>query len=101
MQPFMIYFTIDNYTNAENLVTKLVRDDIVSCANIINNAKSIYKWKDEIITEEETLVIAKTICSPKSVIEVIKKLHPYDIPCIVSYKISNIDEDYIKWMRNN
>ena len=101
MQAFMVYFTIDNYSNANSLVTKLVEDDIIACANIINNAKSIYKWKDKLITEEEILVIAKTITPPKRVIEVIKKLHHYDVPCIVSYKISDINEDYLKWMKNN
>ena len=101
MQPFMIYFTIDNYNNANNLVKKLLRDNFISCANIFNNIKSVYKWKDELITDEEIVVIAKTIKNPKDVIDCIKNNHPYDIPCIVSYKISDIDEDYFKWMRNN
>ena len=39
MQPFMIYFTIDNYNNANNLVNKLLRDNFISCANIFNNIK--------------------------------------------------------------
>ena len=35
------------------------------------------------------------------IISEIKKIHSYDVPCIVFFKISSGNKDFLKWISNS
>jgi len=52
-----------------------------------------------IAEDEECTIIMKAIEKNFSEIkEQIKKFHSYEIPCIVSLPITQIDDDYANWL---
>jgi len=58
----------------------------------------MYWWKEKIQDEKEFVIIAKTLeKNYKKIKEEVKKLHSYQIPCIL--KISaEANESYDKWI---
>ena len=97
--PIVILTTASTKTEADKIATKLVREKLAACINIIPNIKSIYRWKDKISTDSEFLLIIKTMKSVENkVIQCIKKRHSYDTPEIISFPITGGDKRYLDWM---
>ena len=100
--PIVILTTASTKTEADKIATKLVREKLAACINIIPNIKSIYRWKDKISTDSEFLLIIKTMKSVENkVIQCIKKRHSYDTPEIISFPITGGDERYLDWMNDS
>ena len=61
--------------------------------------KSIYHWKGEIVTDEESLLIMKTDADHKDTLwKAIKSKHPYDVPEYVVLPIKWGSQDYLDWI---
>jgi periplasmic divalent cation tolerance protein len=77
----------------------LVEKRLAACANITNGATSIYRWEGKIQQEEEATLIAKTTDGKlMAAMEEIKRLHPYRVPCIVSYPIAQGHAPFLQWI---
>lgn len=96
-----VYSTTSNIEEAKNIGRTLLEKKLVACVNIIPEIKSMYWWEGKIETDNECIMLAKT---PKKNVEevicTIKKLHSYDIPCIVALPIINGLEDYLDYVIN-
>ena len=93
-----IYITAGNIEDAKKISRHLLEKKLIACVNIFP-IQSMYWWKSGIQDDTEFAIIAKTIDSNfKSVREETKKIHTYETPCIVSWKIDNADPDYEKWI---
>jgi periplasmic divalent cation tolerance protein len=101
MNPMMIYITVKNAQEAEAIGSALVEKRLVACVNIIDNMKSIYRWKGAIERENEAVLIAKTKESlVEKVISAVKELHSYEVPCIEAIPIVNGNPAYLQWIRD-
>lgn len=97
----MIYITVKNAQEAEAIGSALVEKRLVACVNIIDNMKSIYRWKGAIERENEAVLIAKTKESlVEKVISAVKELHSYEVPCIEAIPIVNGNPAYLQWIRD-
>ena len=95
----LVYTTIENKTQATSIVRELIDTDLVLCSNIIDNVNSIFKWKEEIKTENECIVIMKCFAeNSKKIIDIIEKIHPYEIPCIFSININECNSKFLNWI---
>lgn len=87
---------------AEEISDKILEARLAACVNIIDTVKSKYWWQGKLQTDEESLLIIKTT---KDLIEPltkkIKEIHPYDVPEVISFKIKDGNEDYLKWIYNS
>ena len=97
----MLYITFPDEKEAEKIGRIIIKEKLAACCNIIsNNVTSIYYWKGEINSDKETVMIAKTTENKvKKLTDRIKKLHLYDIPCIVTLPINDGNQDFIDWIR--
>lgn len=94
----IIKTTVKNKTSRNNIINKLIKNNYVSCINIIEDIFSCYKWKDELKKEKEDILLIKTMKrNEKIVYEVIKDMHDYEIPEISSISIRNVEENYLNW----
>lgn len=94
-----VYITAKDKEEAEKIANVLVDEKLVACVNIIPGVVSIYNWKGNKERCEECSMFVKTKKSlVKEVIEKVKSIHSYDVPCIVSLPISDGDEDYLKYI---
>jgi len=99
MPEFVVALTTCPKNKSENLAHSLVEKRACACVNIISGVKSIYHWKDEIVSDEESLLIMKTQEDYKEILwESIKKMHPYDVPEFVILPIKWGSVDYLNWI---
>ena len=84
---------------AEEMAQKVIVSGLAACVNIIDNAKSIYKWEGELKTDTESILFIKTATKKvENLIKSIRKDHPYEIPEVISMTISEGNPDYLNWV---
>ena len=98
----LIYITIKDSKEAEQIGKTLLQEKLASCVNIIPNMKSMYWWEGEIKQENEAILLVKTKKELFEKIEQkVQELHSYDCPCVISLPIENGSAAYLKWLDAN
>lgn len=93
------YITVPTPEQAEIIAQRLVEQGLVACANIFPAITSLYEWEGKIAKESETVIIAKTTQNQEqAIIDLVKKNHPYDCPCIVFHPIQGGNNEYLNWV---
>ncbi|NHI88798.1 MAG: divalent-cation tolerance protein CutA [Candidatus Thorarchaeota archaeon] len=99
MSDFIVAITTCPIEVAQNLARVLVEAKVCACVNIIPSVKSIYHWKGEIVTDNEALLVMKTKADlASSLEEVIKRIHPYEVPEYVVLRVEKGAKDYLDWI---
>ena len=94
----IIKTTVKNKITKNNIINELIINDYVSCINVIDNVSSHYKWQGKVETEKEDILFIKTMKrNEKLVYEVIRDIHDYETPEIITIAINNIDSSYLNW----
>ena len=94
----IIKTTVKNKVTRENIINELIKNDYVSCINVIENVSSHYKWQGKVENEKEDILFIKTMKrNEKLIYEVIRVIHDYEIPEIMTIAINNIDSSYLNW----
>jgi periplasmic divalent cation tolerance protein len=96
-----IYITAKDEMEAKKIGQLLVWEKLVACVNFFP-VKSIYWWKGEVEESKETALIAKTRAElVERVIERVKQVHSYEIPCVVSWNIEKGNPEFLAWIRES
>src|SRR5215467_10933826 len=94
-----LYMTAPSYGVAETIGRKLVEERLVACVNIIDGARSMYRWEDKVETADEVVLIAKGESDLfKRIENRVKELHPYECPCIIAWPIAAGHQPYLDWI---
>ncbi len=92
----LAYITCKDSREAEKISACLLRKRLIACASIFP-VKSMYWWKGKIASHKENVIIAKTSNKNfKKVISEVKRLHSYEIPCILRIDAA-ANKDYLAW----
>lgn len=95
----VVYMTAGGLEEARRIARELVENRLAACVNIIDGMSSFYWWEGKIQDDRETVLIAKTRASLiPSLIEKVKSLHSYTVPCIVTLPILEGHEPFLKWV---
>ncbi|WP_245592137.1 divalent-cation tolerance protein CutA [Blochmannia endosymbiont of Polyrhachis (Hedomyrma) turneri] len=79
----------------------LITNKLAACVTILPNTHSIYYWENQIQKQEEIQLIIKTCATlEQSVFQYIKTKHPYQIPELLTLKITNGEPNYLLWIYN-
>ncbi len=94
----MLYSTVGTEEEAVKLAKHLLDKRLIACVNIFK-IRSLYKWRGEMNDETEFAIIMKTRkdCA-KMAIEEAARVHPYEVPCLVSYDMSEGLPKYLEWI---
>ena len=93
------YITCPKKKEANKIARLLVKKKLVACANIVNNVDSVFTWKDKVLKTKEILIVGKTMNkNVQKIIKEVKKLHSYDVPCVIFFDIKNGNTDFLKWI---
>lgn len=92
----LAYITCKDKNEAEKIALCLLKKRLIACANIFPIG-SLYWWNGKIVKDQESVIIAKTKDKNfKKLINQVKKMHSYQIPCIL--KIDAVaNKDYEAW----
>ena len=94
----IIKTTVKNKITKNNIINELIINDYVSCINVIDNVSSHYKWQGNAESEREDILFIKTMKrNEKLVYEVIRAMHDYEIPEIITIAVKNVDSSYLIW----
>jgi periplasmic divalent cation tolerance protein len=99
MQNRLVYITAASMDEARKLGRALVEERLVACVNLIDGMASIYWWQGAVEEASEVVVIAKTTAGRvRAVVDRVKALHSYNVPCVVAVPIESGNPDYMKWI---
>lgn len=95
----LAYITCKNNKEANQIASKLINNNLIACANIISNVQSIFKWKNKLTKNKETILIAKTKKSKtKNIMSIVSEIHSYENPCIVFFDIKEGSKQFLTWV---
>ena len=84
---------------AESLAEGMVEARLAACVNILPGAVSIYRWKNRVHRDEESILVVKTTVSRLKALERwVKARHPYEIAEFVCLPVSSGSKEYLSWL---
>src|SRR5271157_4973285 len=99
VEALVIYITAPNEEEGAKIARALVEERLAGCVNIVKPIRSIYRWKENIEDDTETLLIVKT---QKRLFESlenrVRALHSYTVPEIIAVPVVEGSKDYLKWL---
>jgi periplasmic divalent cation tolerance protein len=80
----LIYTTWPDSEAAQGIASAMLERRLIACANIFSAGKSVYRWKGEIRSEDEIVMILKTARQTiEAATAYLERHHPYDTACII------------------
>ena len=81
----VVLCTCASVEDGDRLARALVTERLAACVNVVPGIRSVYRWKGEIETSDECLLIIKSSRDLFAALSAaIEKLHPYEIPEVVA-----------------
>lgn len=94
----LVYITCKDKKEAVKISEHLLKKRMIACSNIFP-IQSMYWWNQKIVNDNEVVLLAKTTDKNYEIIKKeVKKLHSYEIPCILKIP-SEANKEYEKWVK--
>ncbi|ELY57943.1 CutA1 divalent ion tolerance protein [Natronococcus amylolyticus DSM 10524] len=82
---------------AERIAETLLEERLAACVNELSTT-STYRWEGEIHRDEEAVLLAKTTDDAyDDLVDRVRELHPYDVPCIERFDEAHVLESFAQW----
>ena len=87
---------------AVNIAENIVAQRLAACVNVLPGVYSVYHWQGNVESAKENMLLIKTTRQRYASLEkVIKSLHPYEVPEIISVDINSGLPEYLKWLESS
>ena len=94
-----VFVTAPTDDDGRAVAQDLVRQKLAACVNILPGIRSIYTWEGEVCEDEEVLLIIKMRAVMfEQMVDVVKNIHPYEVPEIIALPIVAGSDDYLGWI---
>jgi periplasmic divalent cation tolerance protein len=98
----LVFSTFGSEEDAARVVRTLVEERLIACANLIPGARSIYRWKDGVADERETVALLKTRKQDWAALQSrLHELHPYETPECLAVRIAAGAPAYLAWLEES
>ncbi len=98
----VLFITTGSTEEAQQISKLLLEQKKVACVNIIAKVDSVFWWEDGLDSAQENLLIAKTKASLlPEIINLVKKVHSYEVPEIIALPIIGGNQDYLDWIEQS
>jgi periplasmic divalent cation tolerance protein len=96
----VVLITFGSAAEAHKIGKALVDRKLAACANILEApVRSVYRWKGQVESAREFLIILKTSRKRFPAIErEVRRLHSYDVPEIIALPIDRGSRNYLNWI---
>lgn len=91
--------TVGDEEEGIELARAIVERGEAACVNIVPGVRSVFRWKGEICSESEYLLVVKTTTEGyDAVAETVRELHSYELPEVLALPVTRGDEGYLTWI---
>jgi len=95
----IVLSTAGSEQEAHKIAHLLVKRRLAACVNILPQVQSIYRWKGEIESALEWLLLIKTRADKfPAVCDAIRELHSYEVPECIVLEIEDGSLPYLQWL---
>jgi periplasmic divalent cation tolerance protein len=95
----LVLTTCSSLEEARSIAHTLVERQLAACVNLIPQIESVYRWKDEVETSTEWLLLIKTTAEVVDrTREALTELHAYEIPECIEIAIETGNAAYLDWI---
>jgi periplasmic divalent cation tolerance protein len=95
----IVLSTASSEEEARKIALYLVEQRLAACVNIVPGIESIYRWKENVESSQEWLLLIKTSAeSFPQVRDAIRELHSYELPECVALSIEEGSPEYLQWL---
>jgi len=95
-----VYVTTSSEEEAARIGKTIVEQRLAACANVIKSMRSFYWWEGAVQDDNESILILKTKEElVGKLVEAVKSLHSYDVPCVVTLPVMEGNLDFLKWVK--
>ena len=93
--------TVGDRAEAGDIARRLVEAGLAAGAQIIP-IESVYRWKGELVDDDEWLVLVKTRQDRfEAISSVVGEIHSYEVPPVVMIEMDHATEPYLSWIDEN
>ena len=101
LEPILIMTNFPDKKGAVALAQALIAQNLVACVNVLSPCTSIYRWQGTVESVDEIPVLIKTLRQHYDQVEqLIKMMHPYELPEVIMVPILNGLPAYLQWIAN-
>jgi periplasmic divalent cation tolerance protein len=102
MQAIVVVTTVGTEEQAFQIARELVARRQAACVNVLPGMRSVYRWKGKICKDGELLLVIKTLAEEfDGVSATIRELHSYELPEILSFHVTQGEENFLEWIRSS
>lgn len=95
----VVFVTCANEEQGAGIARVLVSERLAACVNLIGSIRSIYRWREKIEDDRETLILIKTRTALLQKVEKrVRELHTYEVPEIMALRFHQGSAPYVDWL---
>jgi len=95
----VVLTTCGSLAEARSIARALVERQLAACVNIVPQIESAYRWKGEVETSTECLLLIKTTSDAfERLRSAISELHSYEVPECIELTITDGAAAYLNWI---
>ena len=95
----VVFITVSGEEEARKIAEMLVNGRKAACVSIVPRVDSLFWWEGRLDSARESLLLVKTKASLfPEIVELVKRVHSYEVPEIIALPIIAGSEDYLKWL---
>lgn len=99
MEVILIITNFPDKKTALAFAEKLVEEHLAACVNVLAECSSVYSWQGKIESATEVPVFIKTQPQHYDQVEqMIKAMHPYELPEVIIVPVSGGLPAYLQWI---
>ncbi|MFZ1916693.1 MAG: divalent-cation tolerance protein CutA [Terriglobales bacterium] len=98
-EPRVVLTTCSSLEEARHIARALVEQQLAACVNLVPQVESMYRWKGEVETSTEVLLVIKTTAGAFERLQaVVLKLHSYEVPECLELTVTDGSKAYLNWI---
>lgn len=95
----LVITNLPDAQTAGQLAQRLIEERAAACVNQLAPCTSTYRWQAKIETATEVPLLIKTTCAAYPRIEqLIREVHPYELPEIIAVPVTAGLPAYLDWV---
>ena|ERR1017187_6452924 len=98
----LVLTTCASLEEARQIAQALVEKRLAACVNIVPQMESIYRWKGEVETSTESMLVIKTTQGAfERVRDALRELHSYEVPECIEISVTDGSAAYLRWIEES